>query len=50
MAMFIGFLISAGLLISAIVQAVQGDWLPAIFLALLWMGASNNFGLSELKD
>lgn len=30
------------LLIAAVWQAVQGDWNPAIFLALMWVGWSNN--------
>lgn len=30
------------LLVLAIVQAVQGDWAPAIFFAVLWVGLTNN--------
>lgn len=34
--------INYALLIAAVVQAVQGDWAPALFFAVLWHGASNN--------
>ena len=30
------------LLVLAIVQAVQGDWAPAMFFAVLWVGVTNN--------
>lgn len=47
---FLVFLILTSLLVTAIVQAVQGDWLPAIFFAILWVGGAQNFGLSELRS
>jgi len=37
-------------LIASIVQAVQGDWAPALFLVVLWHGLTNNsnaLGLSR---
>lgn len=32
------FLITFSIFIAAVVQAIQGDWLPAIFLILVWNG------------
>lgn len=31
-------LVTISVLVAAIVQAVQGDWAPAIFLAIIWAG------------
>jgi len=35
-------LLGLTLLVLAIVQAVQGDWAPATFFAVLWVGLTNN--------
>lgn len=34
--------LSMVLLIAAVWQAFQGDWAPAIFLAIIWHGIGNN--------
>lgn len=36
------FILAWALLICGIVQAVQGDFGPAIVLLLIWIGISNN--------
>lgn len=45
----ITFSVTVLTLTAAIVQAIQGDWSPAIFFAILWMGFGNNVSLQGIS-
>ena len=45
----LSFAVTVAVLTAAIVQAIQGDWAPAIFFAILWMGFANNVSLQAIS-